>query len=181
MSLNNVPHQSSVVHCSKEDDTCMDMLACCFMNGIQGMDHIWQVWIIPQTNAWPPTTPGRTQLLPWSSKKRTWTMYRISCVVAQGRWSRYGYDITLFHEGYIMHISRLTGVNCPHIPLYHLQLHPCATLVTHCLEVLLLVFVDSLWCGLWHRFGLLDAWYWRPLWIFLEEGSNGVKWPLGFT
>ena len=68
-----------------------------------------------------------------------------------------------------------------HIPLYDLKLHPCAASVTHCLEVLLLVFVDWLWCGLWYQFGLLDSWYWRLLCIVLEESSNGVKLSLRFN
>ena len=68
-----------------------------------------------------------------------------------------------------------------HIPLHDLQLHLVLLRWLIVWRCCCWYFIDWLWCGLWHRFGLLDAWYWRLLCIVLRKVVNGVEWPLGFT
>ena len=94
---------------SKDDETCMDMLLHCFISDIWGTDNIWQGWIIIQATNWPPTTPGRAQLLPWFLEKWAWTMYISSGVVVHAWWYMYRYAIPLFYEYYMRHRSQPIG------------------------------------------------------------------------
>ena len=50
-------------------------------------------------------------------------MNLVSGIVVQGQLYMYGYTIPLFHECYMRHGVRLTGVDSP-TPLNDLQLHP---------------------------------------------------------
>ena len=51
------PWTSSVMWWSKDNDWGMDIISHCIMSVIWVMGHVWLGYIIPQTTAWPPTTP----------------------------------------------------------------------------------------------------------------------------
>ena len=55
--------------------------------------------------------PGHTQLLPWFSKTKDWTMDLISVVVVHGWWYLNGHAIPPFHECHMRHGPHLTGVD----------------------------------------------------------------------
>ena len=120
-SLNHAPHQS----CSGTRTMTQVWICCPTMSWVFG-----EVWITFD-RSWSPHRPQyylqlhpwHTQMVPWFSKRRTWTMYLSSHLVVQGWWHRYGYATPLFYGCYTRHGSCLTGVITPR-PLRDLQIHP---------------------------------------------------------